>query len=376
LITRKLPGIALSAALLLASGLTGSIPATAADGACDAFEVYTPLHDPSSTVAKLALPAGIAKEVHEFANELNAIGYSPSQNLLYGVSRQSHVVTISPGGAVVDRGKVHDVGDATAGAISGSTLFLRDGPRLLSLDVNPASPTYLKIVKVKWLSWIADVDDFDFGSDALLYGVTGIGAVVSIDPLRGTVRTVAKPKVLPRGTYGAILMAPGRILYAINNQVGSVSKLYRIPLAAPNTASEVASYPAADSTDAAGCLPAPQVVEPPAPPPPAQSSAPAPAPRSPGAPAPVPPRIPVPIRTPVTTTSSSNPPPALVQQPVPPPLVPGPPKSIIRKPLPPSPRPVAAPVRSDTEKKRRWALTTLVLVLGAGAVAAATTRNR
>ncbi|GAB3877277.1 hypothetical protein GCM10029964_026120 [Kibdelosporangium lantanae] len=134
-----------------------------------------------------------------------------------------------------------DVGDATAGAVSGSTLFLRDGLRLLSLDVNPKSPTYLKIIHVKWLSWFADVDDFDFGSDALLYGVTSGGTVITVDPLKGTVRTVARPKVLPYGTYGAVLMSPGRILYAVNNRVGSTSRLYRIPLNAPDTATEIAS---------------------------------------------------------------------------------------------------------------------------------------
>jgi hypothetical protein len=378
LTARRLPNITLAAAILMTSGLVGSTPALAADGACDAFEVYTPKHGSSSTVVRLALPEATANEVRNFGNELNAIGYSAGQNLLYGVSTRSHVVTIDPGGAVVDRGKVHDVGDATAGAISGSTLFLRDGSRLLSLDINPSSPTYLKVVHVKWLSWFADVDDFDFGSDALLYGVTSSGTVVSIDPLRGGVSTVAKPKVLPHGTYGAILMAPGRILYAVNNRVGATSRLYRIPLAAPETATQVASFAAADTTDAAGCLPPPPVIEPPAPPPspppPSPPSPPSPAP----APAPAPPRSPAPLspappRTPATTTTP--PPAARVQAPAPP-TIPPPPRTTTRKSPPRLPQPVAAPVRPDTEKKRRWALTTLILALGAGAAVAAAARNR
>jgi hypothetical protein len=376
LTVRRLPNITLAAAILMTSGLVGSTSALAADGACDAFEVYTPKHDSSSTVVRLALPGGTANEIRDFGNELNAIGYSAGQNLLYGVSTRSHVVTIDPGGAVVDRGKVHDVGDATAGAVSGSTLFLRDGSRLLSLDINPSSPTFLKVVHTKWLSWFADVDDFDFGSDALLYGVTSNGTVVSIDPLHGKVRTVAKPKVLPHGTYGAILMAPGRILYAINNRVGGTSRLYRIPLAAPETTTQVASFAAADTTDAAGCLPPPPVIEPPAPPssPPPSPPPPPPPPPSP-APVPAPPRSPAPPRTPVTTTTTPPPPPARLQAPAPPAISP-PPRTTTRKGPPPLPQPVAAPVRPDTEKKRRWALTTLILVLGAGAAIAATVRNR
>ncbi|MEV4314673.1 hypothetical protein [Actinocrispum sp. NPDC049592] len=367
----RLPHITLAAAILMASGLAGAAPAAAADGACDAFEVYTPKHDSSSTMVRLALPEGSARELRTFGNELNAIGYAPGQNLLYGISTRSHVVTLDPGGAVVDRGKVHDVGDATAGAISGSTLFLRDGSRLLSLDINPASPTYLTITHVKWLSWFADVDDFDFGPDAKLYGVTSNGTVVSIDPLHGTVKTIARPKILPHGTYGAILMAPGRVLYAINNRTGGSSRLYRIPLSAPETATQVASFPAADTTDAAGCLTPPPVIEPPAPP----RSIPLPPPPPP-APIPPPPRISSPPRTPVTTTTP-RPQPVRQQPPAPPPSPPPPPPPrTTHKPPPSPPKPVAAEAPPDTAKKRRWALTTLILVLGAGAAVAATVRNR
>jgi hypothetical protein len=365
LIARRLPNITLAAVLLMASGLVGSTAATAADGACDAFEVYTPKHGSSSTVVRLQLPEGSARELRKVTVELNGIGYAASQNLLYGISTESHVVTIDPGGAVVDRGKVHDVGDATAGAISGSTLFLRDGSRLLSLDINPASPTYLKIIHVKWLSWFADVDDFDFGSDALLYGVTNSGTVVTIDPLHGTVRMVARPKALPYGTYGAVLMSPGRILYAINNRVDGASRLYKIPLAAPETAVEVASFPAADATDAAGCLPPPPVIEPPTSNPPT--------PEPPPAAVPAPPKTSAPARKPAPTTTTT-PPPAVVQPPAPS-QTPTPPKTT-HKPPPPSPRPVAAPVQPDTAKKRRWALTTLILVLGGSAAMAAAARRR
>ncbi|TCO52505.1 DUF6923 family protein [Actinocrispum wychmicini] len=362
---RRWSNVTLAAVLLMGSGLVGSTPAAAADGACDAFEVYTPRHGSSSTLVRLDLPSGQARDVRTFADELNGIGYAASQNLLYGISTKSHVVTINPGGAVVDRGKVFDVGDATAGAISGSTLFLRDGGRLLSLDIDPKSPTYLRIIHVKWLSWFADVDDFDFGSDGLLYGVTSSATVVTIDPLHGTVHTVARPKALPNGTYGAILMAPGRILYAINNRVGSSSRLYRIPLADPQAASEVASFPAADATDAAGCLPPPPVIEPPTSNPPT--------PTQPPPPAPAPPKLPAPVRKPLPTTPSTTPPPSA--QPVTQPSQ-SPPATTPHKPPPPSRRPVAAPVQPDTPKKRRWALTTLVLVLGGGAAVGATVRNR
>ncbi|GAB3877280.1 hypothetical protein GCM10029964_026130 [Kibdelosporangium lantanae] len=100
------PNVALVATLVMASGLAGSNDATAADGACDAFEVYTPKHGSSSTVVRLDLPTAHAVQLRTVTNELNGIGYAASQNLLYGISTNSHVVTIDPAGAVVDRGKV------------------------------------------------------------------------------------------------------------------------------------------------------------------------------------------------------------------------------------------------------------------------------
>jgi hypothetical protein len=366
----NLTGLGLTASLVMATGLIGAVPVAAADGECDAFEVYTPKHGSSSTVVRLSLPDGAASEIRKFGNELNAIGYSGSQNLLYGVSTRSQVVTIDRGGTAVVRGKVHGIGDATAGAVSGSTLYLRDGLKLVSLDINPGSPTYLQITRWKWLSWLADVDDFDFGSDALLYGVTSTGTVVSIDPVRGKVRVVSKPHVLPYGTYGAVLMSPGRVLYAINNRSRGMSRLYRIPLNAPQSAAEIAAFPAADVTDAAGCMTPPPIVEPPAPPspPPVPPPPPPPASQRPVPPAP---------RPPAPTTTTTPPPPA-IRAPVPlPPLPPVPPaKPKPKKSPPPSARPIAAPVPPDTEKKRRWALTTMVLLLGAGAATATAVRRR
>ncbi|MBP2330899.1 hypothetical protein JOF56_011284 [Kibdelosporangium banguiense] len=366
----RLPSLGLTASLVMTTGLIGAVPSAAADGECDAFEVYTPKHGSSSTVVRLSLPDGGAGEIGQFGNELNAIGYAAGQNLLYGVSTRSQVVTIDRSGEAVVRGKVHGIGDATAGAVSGSTLYLRDGPKLMSLDIDPASPTYLQVTRWKWLSWLADVDDFDFGPDALLYGVTSAGMVVSIDPVRGKVRVVAKPKALPHGTYGAVLMSPGRILYAINNRSHGKSRLYRIALNDPQTATEVAAFPAADTTDAAGCLPAPRIEEPPAPPPSPQPPPPPPPP-PPATQRPSPPAAP---RPPAPTTTSVQP---VVRQPAPvPPPIPPTSTNKPKKSPPPSMRPVAAPVKPDTEKKRRWALTTMVLILGAGAAVAATVRNR
>ncbi|SMD23625.1 DUF6923 family protein [Kibdelosporangium aridum] len=365
----RLPSLALAASIVMASGLTGSGSARAADGECDAFEVYTPKHGSMSTLVRLALPEGRGAELRKFSNELNAIGYSRSQNLLYGVSTRSHVVTLDRGGTAVDRGKVRGIGDATAGAISGSTLFLRDGLKLVSLDINPASPTYLQITRTKWLSWLAHVDDWDFGSDALLYGVTSVGMVVSVDPLTGKVRVVAKPSGLPVGTYGAVLMAPGRILYAIVNRSHGKSRLYRIPLNAPKNTVEVAAFAPADTTDAAGCLTPPPVVEPPAPPP-----QPPPPPPPPPSQRPTPPRT----STPRPTTTTPPPPPVrqVIQPPPPPSPPPAPTTTKTRKSPPPSAKPVAAPRKPDTEKKRRWAITTVVLIIGASAAVAAAARHR
>lgn len=362
----RLFNLTLVASLVVTTSLIGAGPVVAADGECDAFGVYAPHYGAPSTLVRLSLPSGSATKLDKVGNELNAIGYAPAQNLLYGVSTRSEVVTIDRRGVAVVRGKVHGVGDATAGAISGSTLYLRDGLKLMSLDVDPASPTYLKIIRWKWLSWLADVDDFDFGPDALLYGVTGSGAVVSIDPVRGHVRIIAKPKALPHGTYGAVLMSSGRVLYAVNNRSDGKSRLYRIPLSAPQTAAEIAAYPPAAVTDAAGCLPAPPVVEPPPPPTPPQPPPP------PAAQRPV---VPPAAPSPAPGTTTPAPPAESAPEAVPPPIPPAPTAKPKKSP-PPSVRPAAAPVRPDTEKKRRWALTTILLILGTGAAVATTSRNR
>nr|WP_052477882.1 hypothetical protein [Kibdelosporangium sp. MJ126-NF4]CEL14697.1 PxORF73 peptide [Kibdelosporangium sp. MJ126-NF4]CTQ96673.1 PxORF73 peptide [Kibdelosporangium sp. MJ126-NF4] len=368
----RLPSLALTASLVVASGLLGTSGTAAAQAACEAFQVYTPKHGSMSTLVRLSLPSGTGTELRKFGVELNALGYSPSQNLLYGVSRGSRVVTLDRSGNVVDRGKVYGIGWATAGAISGSTLYLRDGLRLLSLDVNPASPTYLKVVRTKWMSWLVTVDDWDFGPDALLYGVTSFGDVVSVNPVNGKVSYVGKHHALPFGTYGAVLMAPGRVLYAINNRSKGKSRLYRIPLAAPQNAVEVASYAPADTTDAAGCLTAPPVVEPPAPPPPVPPRPPVPPPTT---TRPTPPRTTPPRTTPPPTTTT---PPVrqVIQPPPPPPPVPPPTSKPRRSTPPPTAKPTAAPAKPDTEKKRRWALTTIVLIFGAGAAATLARRHR
>jgi hypothetical protein len=342
-------------AILLASA---AIPATAAqDGGCETFQVYTRWHGNSSTVVRMTLPSGSSAPVGQIGYEVNAIGYAASQNLVYGVSGKSHVITISRAGVVTDRGKVTGLYDVTAGAALGTVLYLLDGLKLVLLDINPASPSYLKVLKTKWLSWQAhEVHDFDFGPDGQLYGVTG-GTIVTINPTSGAVRKVATPWGLPyHGTYGSVVLAPGRILYTINNEAG---RLYRIALDTPGSATQVTSVPVSEVSDASGCL-APPVVQPPPPPP-----APPPAPRP-----------PAPAKTtpaPVTTTTRS---PAGAPVPVPPSAPPPETTTPPRNRTHPTPKPMAQPVPPDTQKKRRWALTILVLIFGAGTAVAGIARSR
>ncbi|HEY0697973.1 MAG TPA: hypothetical protein VGD43_09200 [Micromonospora sp.] len=351
-----------------------------------------------STLLRVTLPSGTAVPVRKLDHHVNAIGYAVGQHRVYGIAtrtgllpigRKTQVVTLDAEGRMVELGPVRGTGpvpvpadglaDATAGAVAGARLHLRDGGSLYTVDVNPASPSYLGILRRVRLfpaHPARTVDDFAANpTDGLLYGVASThgGQIVRIDPTTGRVRTVPAPRGLPNGSrYGSVVL-DGRTLYVTNNRVGHHSRLYRLALDGSGTVTELATGPASATSDAAGCL---TVAAPPAP-----SPSPSPAPSTP--PPPVPPRPPAPAtRRPTPSTRPTSPAAPTPSRSTAAGIVPvattGPPSAEITRPDRALPVPVDAE-DTGTRTKRRWVLVLLLVVLGAslaGATGGAGTRTR
>lgn len=319
------------------------------------------------------MSSGGVTEVARLDYAVNALGYSAALRRLVGLTSKghhwwknpSHVVLIDTKGTVDDLGPVDAhwfrTDDVSAGAVVGTTFYVRDNARLHAIDIDPQSPSYLKIVRTVVLDWPALTLD-DFTADPATGKLTGVsaagwgpGEVVSFDPVSGRVLRRQEIADLPgKSTYGAMIIDSAGTVYAINNGYRGRSRVYRIANAA---AAELSAGPQMGMIDAAGCLPNPMPsrIEPPAPRP--EVPPPPPAPKPVPTPAPVP--APVVPPSPATTTT----PPSVPPQPVPV-------RAARQKPEPRRDLPLEAETTPLT-KPRKWAIVTIILVmLGAGAAAA------
>jgi uncharacterized protein DUF6923 len=427
-LVRFLPPLAAAvvvSGLLAVSGLL-SPPGRTSDAApagCDILQVENELSG-SSSVVRLTAPDGERRELGQTGYALNAIAYSADQDMVYGVadaprhgrfSDGAHAVEISRSGQVTDLGSVGRAGrrggwswatGATAGAIDGTTWYLQRANDLYTVDIDPASPDYLTVtgrVQLRPVVLAAGVDDFAYDpASGLLYGVSmsfaGHGRVVTIDPRTGHVEPLPGLRFPSASAYGAVVLGPDNTLYATANRIGYRSVTYRLPLDGSGPAVEISTGPPLVSSDAAGCLvssPPPSSSTPSSPPPfstqPPPSSSSSPPPSSSSSPAPPPPSSPSPTPAPQSLPPLPPPPdaPVLVEQPPPEPRVDPPtpaptPSAIQAPPSPtpsgrPNPQPSAAPVvdtAAHVKEQRRWGLTVLILVLGAGAVAGRVRRGR
>ncbi|PRY44008.1 DUF6923 family protein [Umezawaea tangerina] len=362
--------------------------------ACVALQVEAVSDDGPSTLLSVELPSGAATTVGVLDHRLNALGYSEAQDAYFGVTPLGDIVRMDHQGAATTIGHVPHSGvvQAVAGAVHGDRFYVRSSGAVYVIDIDPGSPGYLGLVSasVLWpISFVLSVDDFDYNpADGLLYGVAtkllGHPEVVTIDPTTGWTRPLDPAITMPDGPgYGAAAFGPDGALYATNNDQGGESLLYRVALDGSGSVTLLSGRPAARTIDSAGCYAAatPPIVLPPTttppvvvPPtaPPTTTTTPAPLPEVPAVPPPAP-----------TTTTTPSPVPAGAT-PLPP-DVPPPPSS----PAPTTPRSVPPPVfKPDrpveevvavadrrTETKRRWSLAVLLLVIGAGAVAAQRARR-
>ncbi|MFI5706902.1 DUF6923 family protein [Kribbella sp. NPDC051620] len=410
-VLRASAGVGAFVLACLTTVLVGAAPSEAAV-VCSMLQFQTPGYTSLSRLALVELPSGRSTDLGRLDYQINAAGYSKGQNLVYGIAsrdksgwlrRRPHLVTVDRRGAVTDLGQVRvgvgGVADPTAGAVAGSRLYLRDGHRLYTMDIDPGSSTYKSVVRVVHLSSVLlalSVDDFAMNpSDGLLYGISTSGPrarVVSLDPERGKVKVVATVRGIPgRDSYSSVVMSGG-VLYAVRTGYGVRSELYRVGL--DGSSSVLGSLPAALGSDAAGCL---YTAPPPAPPPPPPTPTPTPTPK----PTPTPTRTPTHSPPPTPTPAPALPPPprdsvrptptptpspvADPPLPLPPPTTPTPTPTPTPRPIQPTPSEITiAPQKAATppppdrtvQVLRRWSLATLLMVLAGGAAMAAQRRMR
>ncbi|MFI5561831.1 DUF6923 family protein [Amycolatopsis japonica] len=398
-------GVTRAAATVAVAGLVGASAlmapmAARADESCLVVQAETGSYG-KSKLRWLDVGSGTTSRVTEPGYRLNALGYSATRDLVFGVaeglSRGAHAVTIDRAGKTRDLGPITRAGNrlplwspvagVTAGAIGGDSWYLLRNGTLYTVDLTPGE-RYLRVIRTVFLRPISlahDVNDFAY-HNGLLYGVSttwrGKGAVITIDPETGKVREAEDARFPPADVYGSVVLGRDGALYATANRIGGRSVLYRLDRSGQVTV--VLSGPPLAGSDAAGCLTAPEP-EPPKPEPPKPTPTPTPSPTSkPPSPSPSPSPSLSPSPSPSPSPSSSPPPSSPSSSPAPtsaPQAMPQPPVSPPRPSRSAAPRErkeVAAEVdaHARTKEKRRWGLTALVLILGGGAAAGAVRRAR
>ncbi|WIV57735.1 DUF6923 family protein [Amycolatopsis nalaikhensis] len=379
-------------------------PAADEPGGCTILQAENQRAGAPTTLRLLDLPGGTTKRLSQAGFWINAMGYSAEQDVVYGVAdgtrlgrydHGAHAVRIDAAGTVTDLGVIgragarrpvwSQVAGATAGAIAGNRWYVRQNSDLYTVDIDPASADYVRVVHrtaLRPVTLAAAVDDFAYDPPSgLLYGVStttrGDGSVVTLDPATGKVAAVPDLRFPHGGAYGSLVLAPDAI-YATANRDGLRSITYRLPRDGSGPAVEVATGPPLVSGDAAGCYVA-------ATPPPTSSPSPSPTPTTPTTPPtsaptptpePPPPSQPPPVEQPVALAPTPAPTPTPVVTPTP-----GSPKPTVPKAVPHArpaekPQPVAEDAGERTKEKRRWGLTALILVLGSGGAVAHGRRHR
>ncbi|GGP71123.1 hypothetical protein [Saccharothrix coeruleofusca] len=354
--------------------------------ACATLQVETAERGPSALV-RVDLPSGAATPVAVLGERVNAIGYSAPQDLVYGVAESGRVVAFDRAGNQRQLPSRHSLPlrAAVAGAVVGERLVVRSGLQLLSVDVDPASANYLRVVRETWLHPEAlAVDDFDADPvTGLLHGVAsgqhGKAHVVAIDPAGGAVRTVPGTGELPGGPdYGSVALGRDGALYTTSNRHHGRSTLWRVALDGSGAVVRLGSGPEFRTLDSSGCLAAPPVVDPtttatPTTPPTGTAVVPPGGPGTPSrtsAPAADPTTAPGTAETtapttPTTTASSAAPTEASTSS-----------RGRTGLRVPQQRAEAAVPLDHDVRDQRRWGLTALLLIVGAAALGRMATRRR
>lgn len=162
--------------------------------------------------------------------DINALGFNPNDNLIYGLESQNHsLVILDATGTIFNLGPV--IGLPSTGFPSGvidvlgryyvksSSGTYIDTLYIIDLNVQPYQVTQ----KVK-LSQGINMSDLAYGKlNQHLYGIsqTGTSYVYEIDPVSGLVTQLPTP-VNANQAYGALWIDDLNVLYAYGNTTGSI----------------------------------------------------------------------------------------------------------------------------------------------------------
>jgi sugar lactone lactonase YvrE len=216
-----------------------------------------------------------------FPSGVNAIGFNQLDNYIYGIKSSSGnvVVRIDANGVGYELGAIpglpladYNSGDVNTNGI----LYVKAATATTAygIDLNPASPTYLTIVKT--VTGLISSSDFAFHpTNGKLYTIQDATSKVYEISWPAAGATVAatlvdrgKPTNLPIGTYGAIYFASDGSMYGYSNgTVGSNNgAIYRmtnvVGTGLPVATALTTSATGVSSNDGARCPLAPPIVPP------------------------------------------------------------------------------------------------------------------
>ncbi|MBM7564942.1 DUF7507 domain-containing protein [Paenibacillus sacheonensis] len=179
--------------------------------------------------------------------DINAIGYNPLDNYIYGYDQTTnHIVRIDNGGNVITLAPLppglpadgYNVGTFDLNGFL--YLSVNDGTRFYVVDLRPNSATFLKLVSPAngfleqtsnfgvALSHVLNVSDWIYRQqDGNLYGITPTGTMERIVPATGTITNLATSP-LRTGPFGAAAIDSTGTIYAISNNDGNI---YRYTIA-------------------------------------------------------------------------------------------------------------------------------------------------
>ena len=175
------------------------------------------------------------------AQDVNAIGYSPLDDYLYGYSQTTNsLVRVGEDGALTQLGRPTGLpaDGYNTGAFDANGFFYlysNNAARYYTVDLRPDSATFLKLVDPRAgyteqtsgfgtpLSSAANISDWAYDSaDGYLYGVQRDGVLTRIDPVTGQVVALATDAPNPNASFGAVVIDSTGTLYAIANNDGTV----------------------------------------------------------------------------------------------------------------------------------------------------------
>ena len=175
------------------------------------------------------------------AHDVNAIGYSPLEDYLYGYDQTTNNMVRIDGDAIITQlGRptglpANGYNTGTFDANSFFYLYINDTARFYTVDLRPTSPTYLKLVDPRAgyveqtanygtpLSVAVNISDWAYDpSDGNLYGVQRNGVLTRIAPTTGQVTSLSTTAPNPNASFGAVVIDSTGTLYAIANNDGTV----------------------------------------------------------------------------------------------------------------------------------------------------------